>query len=265
MSEEYVYPDPAPIAPGEAVRLARGVIERFTKPGLIDRALVLGELSTSASRLDRGMFPDGHDRVRTRPSSDSITEQAARAAYIADAWGNEEFAARAWDESVREPNATKDYWRRIATAALAHQAPATEDEAALYGKYRVEKVSDPTGKHAHCRYFVLDPAHDPRAVPAIRAYADTVRADSPDLAAGLDEWVGRAPATEDASAESFAAELITMSVLGPDKDCDGDHEDGCCELDADRLPDGHLRLTFLVTDGTRPVFGEYRVTREVNR
>lgn len=80
-------------------------------------------------------------------------------------------------------------------------------------------------------------------------------------ALSLDVASGQAPATEDEAAESFAAELITMSVLGPDKGCDGDHEDGCCELDADRLPDGHMRLTFLVTDGTRPNFGDYRLTR----
>lgn len=73
------------------------------------------------------------------------------------------------------------------------------------------------------------------------------------------------PAAEDEAVESYAAELITMSVLGPDKDCDGDHEDGCCDLNADRLPDGHMRLTFLVTDGTRPRFGQYRFTREVTR
>lgn len=42
----------------------------------------------------------------------------------------------------------------------------------LHKKYRVEKISDPTGKHDNCRYFVLDPQHDPIARIALLAYAD---------------------------------------------------------------------------------------------
>lgn len=42
----------------------------------------------------------------------------------------------------------------------------------LQERYRVEKVHDPKGKHRGCRYFVLDPQHDPLARIALAAYAD---------------------------------------------------------------------------------------------
>lgn len=58
----------------------------------------------------------------------------------------------------------------------------------LYGKYLVERVSDPAGKHDACRYFVLDPQHDPHAAAALRAYADSARDEYPALAADLDGW-----------------------------------------------------------------------------
>lgn len=46
--------------------------------------------------------------------------------------------------------------------------------AGLYEKYRVER-NDPTGKHADCRYFVLDPQHDPVAREALILYAARTR------------------------------------------------------------------------------------------
>lgn len=52
-------------------------------------------------------------------------------------------------------------------------------------KYRVERMSDPEGKHAGCWYFVLDPHHDPHALVALRQYAYSVRADNPALARDL--------------------------------------------------------------------------------
>lgn len=41
-------------------------------------------------------------------------------------------------------------------------------------RYRVEKIGDPEGKHADCRYFVLDPQHDPIARLALAVYASRV-------------------------------------------------------------------------------------------
>lgn len=68
-------------------------------------------------------------------------------------------------------------------------ATRREDER-LGAKYRVERTSDPTGKHEECGYFVLDPRHDPHAVTAIRAYSAAVRSERPGLADDLDAWVG---------------------------------------------------------------------------
>lgn len=59
----------------------------------------------------------------------------------------------------------------------------------LYGKFHVMRMDGrdlPGEKHAGCNYFVLDLTHDPHAVPAIRAYAESCRADYPALAADLD-------------------------------------------------------------------------------
>lgn len=49
-----------------------------------------------------------------------------------------------------------------------------DDDRGLYDKYRVERMDDPSGKHAGCRYFVLDPEHDPVARLALYRYADVL-------------------------------------------------------------------------------------------
>jgi hypothetical protein len=64
----------------------------------------------------------------------------------------------------------------------------------LYNKFRVERVdgqSEPGRKHDGCDYFVLDLTHDPHAAPALKAYADSCRAQYPLLAADLDAKVPR--------------------------------------------------------------------------
>lgn len=58
----------------------------------------------------------------------------------------------------------------------------------IYRKYIVERTdgsSGPGGKHEHCRYFVLDLAHDPFALPALRAYAKACEKTHPILATDL--------------------------------------------------------------------------------
>lgn len=55
----------------------------------------------------------------------------------------------------------------------------------LEPRYHVRKINDPTGKHDECRFFVLDPQHDPHAIPALLAYAASCEADYPGLAAAL--------------------------------------------------------------------------------
>lgn len=56
----------------------------------------------------------------------------------------------------------------------------------LHNKYIVRRRHDPTGKHDQCRYFVLDPRHDPYARKALLAYAEACREDHPALADDLE-------------------------------------------------------------------------------
>ncbi len=50
---------------------------------------------------------------------------------------------------------------------------------------RNDGKSEPGGKHERCRYFVLDLDHDAHAVAALKAYADSCKAEYPPLAADL--------------------------------------------------------------------------------
>ncbi len=55
----------------------------------------------------------------------------------------------------------------------------------LYEKFEVTRTdgrSAPGEKHDGCEYFVLDLDHDPHALPALKAYEDSCRADYPALA-----------------------------------------------------------------------------------
>jgi hypothetical protein len=62
----------------------------------------------------------------------------------------------------------------------------TDDkEIGLYEKFSVwrkDGQSEAGEKHHGCEYFVLDMNHDPHALPAIRAYAQSCRVDYPQLA-----------------------------------------------------------------------------------
>ena len=59
----------------------------------------------------------------------------------------------------------------------------------LESRYDVRKINDPAGKHDTCRYFVLDPSHDPHACLALAAYARSCERTEPDLAADLRAWL----------------------------------------------------------------------------
>lgn len=66
-----------------------------------------------------------------------------------------------------------------------------EREQGLLHKYDARRVSDPEGKHDDCRYFVLDPQHDPIAREALRFYARRAGSEGYHaLASDLVEWVG---------------------------------------------------------------------------
>lgn len=47
----------------------------------------------------------------------------------------------------------------------------------LYNKYKVVRLGETVREHKDCQYFVLDISHDPHALPAIRAYADSCEKD----------------------------------------------------------------------------------------
>jgi hypothetical protein len=58
----------------------------------------------------------------------------------------------------------------------------------LYQKFTVVRTdgsSAPGGKHEGCEYFVLDLTHDKHALPALRAYIQSCRAEYPLLAEDL--------------------------------------------------------------------------------
>ena len=59
----------------------------------------------------------------------------------------------------------------------------------LYQKFIVTRTDGKSAvgsKHFGCKYFVLDLSHDKHAPAAIRAYADSCRAEYPSLAYDLD-------------------------------------------------------------------------------
>lgn len=63
-------------------------------------------------------------------------------------------------------------------------------DTGLEARYEVVKVNDPTGKHDECRYFVLDPLHDPIAREALTTYAIRARlAGYAQLSKDLLDWV----------------------------------------------------------------------------
>lgn len=72
------------------------------------------------------------------------------------------------------------------------------------GIERTDGQSAPGQKHHGCDYFVLDLTHDPHAMPAIKAYAASCRADYPQLAADLDPF-GTAEAVSVAAAQDTVA------------------------------------------------------------
>lgn len=66
----------------------------------------------------------------------------------------------------------------------------SDTTAGLEARYEVRKINDPAGKHDECRYFVLDPQHDPIARKALRAYAGEARRVGLDaLADDLGAWI----------------------------------------------------------------------------
>jgi hypothetical protein len=60
------------------------------------------------------------------------------------------------------------------------------DTEGLKAKFRVERTDPEAQKrHPNCQHFVLDVDHDPHALPALKAYADSAEAEHPVLAEQL--------------------------------------------------------------------------------
>ena len=56
------------------------------------------------------------------------------------------------------------------------------DTRGVYRKFYVRRTDgDPTGKHKHCCYWVLDLDHDENALPALKAYAKACKKKRPQL------------------------------------------------------------------------------------
>jgi len=71
---------------------------------------------------------------------------------------------------------------------------AENDATGLEPRYHVEKIDDPNGKHDDCRYFVLDPQHDPLAREALLRYALLAgQTGNSELARDLREWLREVP------------------------------------------------------------------------
>lgn len=75
--------------------------------------------------------------------------------------------------------------RKFAEEQLRTERQAVRSTRGLEQRYRVDRLNDSAGKHARCRYFVLDLTHDEFAAPALRAYADNCAAKFPALARDL--------------------------------------------------------------------------------
>lgn len=66
--------------------------------------------------------------------------------------------------------------------------------ASFYRKYKIEKA-DGSPVDPNAMYFVLRIDTDPHARLALRAYANSIRADEPGFADEIDEWIMSRPTT----------------------------------------------------------------------
>ena len=82
---------------------------------------------------------------------------------------------------------------RVESRSLPENGGTSDQQQGLYRKYNVERLNDPTGKHADCTYYVLDLVHDRHAAPALLAYAASCEAEFPDLAKDLRAMAAEIP------------------------------------------------------------------------
>jgi hypothetical protein len=110
---------------------------------------------------------------------------------------------------------------------------SVEKDAGLEGRYRVEKIDDPTGKHDGCRYFVLDPRHDLIAREALRQYAaDALTLGHIALFRDLNRWLASL------ASETGGAWVCGRCGQAPESHAPGGNADTCVyDPTFTRLPD----------------------------
>ncbi len=101
-----------------------------------------------------------------------------------------------WPNKPMEPErgSSKDYAPQVEGETM--QLDQKDGQVGVYNKYDVRRTDgrcEPGEKHENCAYFVLDLTHDPHAVPALRAYAESCRRTHPQLAIDIWDTVGSDP------------------------------------------------------------------------
>lgn len=148
-----------------------------------DRFGLVGPMPAAVKEADARILLDERAALMSRTRWPWAIEHLEPLGVTIHAWSPTE-AAVAWLTRLNDLLATHP-----APEPQQAEADRAGGERGLEARYRVEKINDPTGKHAHCRYFVLDPQHDPLALDALDYYALLATEKFPALANDLDRWV----------------------------------------------------------------------------
>ncbi len=99
----------------------------------------------------------------------------------------------------------------------------------LYEKFTVSRNdgrSDPGEKHHGCTYYVLDLNHDPHAIPALKAYAESCRTDFPALAKDIDTIVSQRGGGTFPNAAATAKAIISIDNCLSEADSPSERSEG---------------------------------------
>lgn len=101
-------------------------------------------------------------------------------------------------------------------------APDPLDRPGLERRYSVQRLNDPELKHNECRFFVLDPQHDPFARMALAAYIIACEDDYPALATDLALWLRDTRPHQDPVGKNLD---VAYETLARNEDIDAADED----------------------------------------
>jgi hypothetical protein len=170
----------------------------------------------------RSSFRAG-DVVKHRPSGEEwvLSCDEERGEVLPAGWPESVGKADDCDLVTQASDTTRmDTWRHVSCidgyrgAIARKQLEAIKRATGLIGKFWVHRVDGkdrPGAKHHGCDYFVLDLTHDPHALPAIRAYAESCRVDYPVLAEDLDKKAGQNSGKSGLFDRSLAKNLQTIA------------------------------------------------------